>query len=330
MFGVISDRIGRKPVIIVGSILTGLGGLLIARASSYTYLLIGTALIGVGGGGTFVGIMVSMTEALPLQIGLAMGLFELAAYGGSSIGTYVAGTLGVLNGLRYPFYLIIIISAFCLALSILRLPETIKVGEGKSAEHSIGAHYKDFLKILPLSIAGFSSKVMDSLIISFIPLYLLEKGLGFEMVAVVLSAFTLSWAIFQPFTGHLSDRIGRKTITVLGLGGSSLSIIALSIINNYTSLVLLALLLGFMSALYYTPLVAMVSDIAPSDVEGTLIGSYRFFRDMGYFIGPLILGKIADVYTLNYSIYLTSVVLAFAVLVLIWSVKETYSRKVMQ
>ena len=324
IFGVISDKIGRKPVIIIGIILTGLGGALIAAASNYAHMLIGTALIGVGGGATFVGIMVSMTETLPHQIGLAMGLFELAAYGGSSIGTYFGGNLALERGLRYPFFVFILISALGAVSSFFILPETkIKANDGKTPRKSLSNYLPYFRKIMPLSLAGFSSKIMDSLMISFLPLYLLERQIGLEGVAVILSAFTLSWALLQPLTGHLSDKYGRKMMTVIGLSGSSMTIIALTLTSNYLYLVFLALFLGFEAALFYTPLVAMVSDIAPPEVEGTLIGSYRFFRDMGYFIGPVILGKIADMYKLDYSIYLTSVILLVAVIVLIFKLKET-------
>jgi MFS family permease len=324
VFGAISDRVGRKPVIITGIILTGLGGALIGRASDYASMLVGTALIGVGGGATFVGIMDSMTETLPLQIGLSMGLFELAAYGGSSIGTYAGGKLAVIRGLRYPFIVFVFISAFGAVASYFLAPETrITSGDVETVRHSLGSHFKDFFRILPLSLAGFSSKIMDSLVISFLPLYLLERGISLEGATTILSAFTLSWALLQPLTGHLSDRAGRKKITVLGLVGSSVTIIALSLTNNYLYLLFLALFLGFEAALFYTPLVAMVSDIAPSELEGTLIGSYRFFRDMGYFIGPIILGKIADIYMLNYSIYLTSLIILLAVVVLQFSVEET-------
>ena len=324
IFGVISDKIGRKPVIIIGIILTGLGGALIAAASNYAHMLIGTALIGVGGGATFVGIMVSMTETLPHQIGLAMGLFELAAYGGSSIGTYFGGNLALERGLRYPFFVFILISALGAVSSFFILPETkIKANDGETPRKSLSNYLPYFRKIMPLSLAGFSSKIMDSLIISFLPLYLLERQISLEGVTVILSAFTLSWALLQPLTGHLSDKFGRKMITIIGLFSSSITIIALTLTSNYLYLVFLALFLGFEAALFYTPLVAMVSDIAPPEVEGTLIGSYRFFRDMGYFIGPIILGKIADMYKLDYSIYLTSVILLVAVIVLIFKLKET-------
>jgi MFS family permease len=67
----------------------------------------------------------------------------------------------------------------------------------------------------------------------------------------------------------------------------------------------------------------MVSDIAPPELEGTLIGSYRFFRDMGYFAGPMLLGTIADGYGLPYAFYATSICLLIATIVLHVSSRET-------
>jgi MFS family permease len=126
-------------------------------------MLIGTSLIGIGGGGTFVGIMVSMTDVLPLQIGLAMGLFELAAYGGSSIGTYLGGILTIKQGLRYPFYIFILLSALGAIAALLFMPETRNLDETSKVPRIISREYfSDFLRIFPLCIAGFSSKIMDS------------------------------------------------------------------------------------------------------------------------------------------------------------------------
>jgi len=324
IFGAISDRTGRKPVILVGIILTGIGGAVIGSSTGYVSMLFGTALIGVGGGASFVGVMVSMTEVLPLQIGLAMGLFQLAAYGGSSIGTFLGGIFSVSYGLRYPFYSLAIISGLGAVLGIFLLPETkSKKLEGKPRNIYLKTVFQDLVKIAPLCVAGFSSKILDSLIISFLPLYLLEAQFSLGETTTVLSAFTLSWAILQPVSGHLSDLIGRKKITEVGLACSSITILAFTSTTNYLFLVLLALLLGVEAALFYTPLVAMVSDIAPQEIEGTLIGSYRFFRDMGYFVGPILLGKIADVYRLDYSFYVTSVIIMLAFIVLVFFLEET-------
>jgi MFS family permease len=138
-----------------------------------------------------------------------------------------------------------------------------------------------------------------------------------------MSAFTFSWALLQPLTGHTSDRIGRKRIIVVGLAGSVISIVCFTLTGNFTLLVAYSLILGVEAAFFYTPLVAMVSDIAPSELEGTLIGSYRFFRDMGYFVGPLLLGVLADRLGLNTAFYTTSLILLAAMFSIQIFAKET-------
>jgi MFS family permease len=138
-----------------------------------------------------------------------------------------------------------------------------------------------------------------------------------------MSAFTFSWALLQPLTGHVSDRLGRKRITVLGLASAAASIPLFTLTSDFLLLLLCALVLGVEAALFYTPIVAMVSDIAPPELEGTLIGSYRFFRDMGYFVGPILLGTMADRLGLPYAFYVTSLCLFVAMIILQVASKET-------
>ena len=321
--GALSDRVGRKPVIIVGGIVSALGGAVIASADHFAGLLLGTALIGLGGGSTFVGIMVAMTEAIPSRIGLAMGLFQLAAYGGSTLGTSLAGYLAVSHGLRQPFTVLMIISAVGAVASFLFVPETNGLHEeGARPGKRVGVTFY-VGKLWPMYFAGFSSKIMDSLVVSFLPLYLTWLGMGIGRASMVMSAFTFSWALLQPLTGHTSDRIGRKRIIVVGLAGSVISVVSFTLTGDFTLLVACALLLGVEAAFFYTPLVAMVSDIAPSELEGTLIGSYRFFRDMGYFVGPLLLGVIADRMGLTAAFYTTSLILLAAMFSIQILAKET-------
>jgi len=324
LMGALSDRIGRKPIIVIGALVSALGGMVIASANNFTVMLLGTALIGLGGGSTFVGIMVAMTEVIPKRIGLAMGLFQLAAYGGSTLGTSLAGYLAVSYGLRQPFTVLMVISTIGAIASFLFISETNNNGQDKKNKPIQKVNITS--KLGPMYFAGFSSKILDSLIVSFLPLYLTGLGMGIDKVVTVMSAFTFSWALLQPVTGHFSDTYGRKKIILLGLAGSVISIITFTMTSSFNLLVAFSLLLGVEAALFYTPLVAMVSDIAPSELEGTLIGSYRFFRDMGYFVGPLLLGTIADNLGLINAFYATSLILLVAMVSMQLLAKETIKR----
>ena len=90
--GAISDKMGRKPMLFVGSLICGFGGLLIARSATYDSLLAGTALMGAGSGISYAAIMTGMAEVVGIKRrGRFMGMFELAAYGGCSTGAAIAG-----------------------------------------------------------------------------------------------------------------------------------------------------------------------------------------------------------------------------------------------
>ena len=108
-----------------------------------------------------------------------------------------------------------------------------------------------------------------------------------------------------------------------------ISVVSFTLTVNYTILVICSLFLGIEAAFFYTPLVAMVSDIAPSELEGTLIGSYRFFRDMGYFVGPLLLGVMADNMGLTIAFYTTSLILFAAMILIQFHAKETIEARIL-
>jgi MFS family permease len=325
--GAVSDRIGRKSMIILGLILSGIGGGVIATASSYDLMLLGTAFIGLGGGASFVGIMVSLSEIVEAQKrGLIMGLFELAAYGGSSFGSLLGGVVASAFGLRAPFYTIIALSLLGTLISIMLVKETRKtIIEVKptTIEPPRQKITRSIKRSIPTYIAGFASKIMDSLVWSFLPLYLLSLRLEVIEITVVSGVFTLVWSFSQPVTGHLSDRLGRKNLITLGLTGASMCILAYPFINNFYLFIAVSTIMGFGAALYYTPLLAMVGDVSPPSLRGTFIGGYRFFRDLGYFLGPILLGIIADTYGLPYTFYSASLILLMAMSIVYVFSRET-------
>jgi MFS family permease len=326
--GAVSDKIGRKPMIILGLILSGIGGGIIATASSYELMLIGTAFIGLGGGASFVGIMVSLSEIVEAQKrGLIMGLFELAAYGGSSFGSLLGGVVARTLGLRAPFYTIIALSILGTLISIVLVKETKgkKIIEVKQTTVELPRQNiaRSIKCSIPTYIAGFASKIMDSLVWSFLPLYLLGLRMEVLEITFVSGIFTLVWSLSQPLTGHLSDRLGRKNLVTLGLTGTSICILSYPFINNYYLFIAVSTVMGFGAALYYTPLLAMVGDVSPPSLRGTFIGGYRFFRDLGYFLGPILLGIIADTYGLPYTFYTASIILLMAMGVVYVFSRET-------
>ncbi len=321
--GAISDKIGRKKMVLIGSFVCAFGGFFIAIATSYAYLLIGTALMGIGSGMAYVAIMTGMSEIVKTrQRGLSMGFFELFAYGGFSTGSIIAGFIASLYGLRAPFYLAFVLPLIGGIISYFLVTETMKTHPPtlKQELYAIKKYFKD---IFPAYFGGFVSKVGDSLAWSFMPLYLKNFQMVPEKIGVIVGAFTLSWAFSQPFTGYASDRVGRKPLIILGFLIEVVSMIVFTFTKNYYFLVILSTLMGLGTGFYYVEFPAMVGDISPPKVRGTIIGSYRFFRDMGYFVGPFLLGVVADTYGLVNIFYVTAGLLLITAIAIFKITKET-------
>jgi MFS family permease len=135
-------------------------------------------------------------------------------------------------------------------------------------------------------------------------------------ITAVSAVFTLVWSLTQPLTGRWSDHVGRKRLITLGLLSTSICILSYPFITRFYFFIVISIIMGLGAALYYTPLLAMVGDMSPSHLRGTFIGGYRFFRDLGYFLGPIILGAIADGYKLTYTFYAASITMLLAACVI--------------
>ena len=315
--GAICDRIGRKPMMLLGSVICGCGGLLIAISTTYDFLLVGSALMGAGSGMSYVAIMTSMAERVGIKKrGFSMGMFELAAYGGFSIGAAFAGLLAATYGLRMPFYLAFMMPLFAGIISFPFLKETrphLLVTDGPiNWKTSIEEMFKHVRPVIPAYIGGFVSKIADSLAWSFLPVYLSQLHMNAQTVTIVVGSFTASWALSQPFTGYLSDIIGRKMLTVLGLILEAICLLLFTDVRDSGMGIALCLAMGLGTGLYYVALPTTVGDASPLHIRGSMLGGYRFFRDMGYFVGPLLLGAAADAYGLTIIFYLTATFLIFA------------------
>jgi MFS family permease len=150
-------------------------------------------------------------------------------------------------------------------------------------------------RLAAISQAGLVEKFVDALIWVFYPVYLYQHGLTLADIGWVVGAYGFVWGGSQLFTGRLSDRVGRQKPIVWGmwLCGAGVGLMLLG--ENVWWWSFCAALTGFGMALLYPNLSAAVADIAHPNWRGSAIGIYRFWRDIGYGIGALSLGVVANV-----------------------------------
>ena len=148
------------------------------------------------------------------------------------------------------------------------------------------------------SQAGLIEKFTDTLAWGLFPLYFAGHGLSPAAIGAVVAAYTRTWAVLQIYTGHLTDRIGRKWPIAIGMWLAAGGIALVALTATLVFWVVGAVLMGVGMALLYPTLLAVVSDVAAPRWRATSLGVYRLWRDSGYAFGALAIGIVADAFGL--------------------------------
>jgi MFS family permease len=127
-----------------------------------------------------------------------------------------------------------------------------------------------------------------------IPLYLAAAGLPLEQVAVIAALYPGVWGFSQLVTGALSDRWGRKWLIAAGMWIQALGIALFVMGGAFRIYAGGAILLGIGTAMVYPTLIAAISDVAHPAWRASAVGVYRLWRDLGYAVGALLAGVLAD------------------------------------
>ncbi|HET7372041.1 MAG TPA: MFS transporter, partial [Gemmatimonadaceae bacterium] len=317
--GRLSERIGRKRVLLIGWIVALPIPPMLWYAPTWSWVIAATVLLGVNQGLTW-----SMTQTAKLDItkmeerGLTIGLNEFAGYVGVAIAgmatAYLAAALGARVALL-AFGLSAIVLA--LVLTLLWVQDTLPWAHVESARHAAGTasgpqprfpsnisehpttwevltlvSWRD-RRLAAICQAGLVEKFVDALVWVFYPVYLYQRGVSLPQIGWIVGVYGFIWGGAQLVTGRLSDQVGRQKPIVWGmlLCGAGVGLMLVS--DGVAWWSLCAALTGLGMALLYPNLSAAVADIAHPNWRGSAIGIYRFWRDLGYGIGALGLGLVA-------------------------------------
>jgi MFS family permease len=316
--GTLSDRFGRKPVLLAGWLIGVPVPLLLMWAPTWNWVIAANVLLGVNQGLTW-STTVNMKIDLvgPMRRGLAMGLNEAAGYGGVALTAYLTGFIAQQAGLRpQPFFLGLAYAGAGLGLSALFVRETRAhaqfeaagiVGGRPAPPRRLGEIFvQTSFREPALSAAcagGLTNNLNDGMAWGLFPLFFASHGLSVAAIGILVALYPLVWAGGQLVTGALSDRIGRKLLIVSGLGVQALALVLIGSGHSFGIWALGAVGLGLGTAMAYPTLLAAVGDVAHPDWRASAVGVYRLWRDAGFVIGALVSGVVADVFGLVAAIW---------------------------
>jgi MFS family permease len=322
--GHLADIWGRKRVLVIGWLFGLPVPFIVMWAPSWDWVVVANALLGINQGFAWSMTVIMKVDLVgPRSRGLAVGLNEFAGYLAVGVTAFLTGYIAAHYGLRpAPFYLGIGYAVLGLALSVLLVRDTREHVQLEARGNQESSEPASFWKIFSLTTfgdrnlfaacqAGLVINLNDGMSWGIFPLFFISVGLGVERIGILKAVYPATWGILQIATGPLSDRWGRKGLIVAGMWVQSAGLFLTALTRSFEWWLLGSLLLGVGTAMVYPSLIAAVSDASNPTWRARSLSVYRFWRDLGYAIGALSAGLIAD------SFGLASAINAFAALTFI-------------
>lgn len=316
--GRLSDRYGRKAVLIAGWLIATPVPFLLMWAPTWNWILFANVFLGISQGLTWSTTVIMKIDLVgSKQRGLAMGLNEFAGYFAVAGSALLTGLIASNYGLRpEPFYLGVAYSFIGLLMSVLLIRETkhhVRLELRNHDEKSSLSQREIFFKtsfldrnLSSVTQAGFVNNLNDGMAWGLFPIFFASAGLGIEKIGWLAAIYPATWGIFQLWTGHLSDSIGRKWLIAVGMWVQAVGIMLTVVSNEFWGFAVGGTLLGIGTAMVYPTLLATIGDVAHPSWRASSVGIYRFWRDSGYAIGAIISGITADLFGLPSAIWLVA------------------------
>lgn len=338
--GGLADRHGRKPVLVAGWIVALPVPLLIIAAPDWSWVVVANVLLGISQGLTWSTTVIMKVDLVgPARRGLALGLNEASGYMAVAAAALATGLIAETAGLRpAPFFLGLVVAGLGLGVSGLFVRETrehvalesgaTEVGSGGALagpgwqaivwRTSVGDR-----RLFAASQAGLVNNLNDGMAWGLLPLFFASRGLPVGQIAVLAATYPAVWGVLQIGTGAWSDRVGRRPLIVMGMLMQAASIGVIAWGNGFATWLVAAAALGVGTALVYPTLIAVLADVAAPSWRASAIGVYRLWRDLGFAVGAIVSGLVADAAGMPAAIWLVAVLTALSGIVVAALLVET-------
>ena len=343
--GNLSDKWGRKNVLVLGWLFGIPVPIILLLAPNWNWIIFANILLGVNQGLAW-----SMTVNMKIDLvgkerrGLALGLNEFAGYVSVALVGFVTGYLASMYGLKpYPFYLGIAFATLGLIISWVIVKDTRKFTEleikNDLSSENVNVSKPDlnfkqvFIQtswknrtLLSVSQAGLINNLIFGVTWGLFTLYFASFAVGISEIGFLKALHPGIWGVLQLLTGTFSDKVGRKVLIYPGMIIQGIGIWVVLFTGSMLGWIIGMSLLGVGTALVYPTLLAAISDVAHPKWRATSLGVYRFWRDLGFVFGAVGIGYIADLFGLNNAIQLVAFLAVGSGIFVLVVMKETINR----
>jgi len=323
--GKLANRFGRKNLLLLGWLFAIPIPFILINASSWNWVVFANILLGINQGLTWSSTVVMKIDLVgEKNRGMAMGINEFAGYFAVGVVAFLTGYIAQKYGVTpYPFYLGIGISIIGLLLSLFFVKDT-RVFVAKEQETTLTEKLDHvFLEtsfknknLSAITQAGLVNNLNDGMIWGLLPILLLSLNYDSKDIGIIAAIYPAVWGIGQLFTGKMADLYSKKRMLFWGMLLQGIAIILIPYFTSFFSLITIATILGLGTALVYPTFLSAIADATPPRQRAESIGVFRLWRDLGYAIGAILSGIIADVFGIPSAILTIGVITILSSLII--------------
>jgi MFS family permease len=309
--GTLANKFGRKKLLVAGWIIGIPIPFILMLAPSWSWIIAANVLLGINQGLTWSSTVVMKIDLVgEKQRGFAMGLNEFAGYIAVALIAFLTGWIASEYGIRpYPFYVGIGLVFLGLIGSVFFIKDTKHHVAKETITNTIprlknifwDTTWKD-KNLGSVTQAGLINNLNDGMAWGIFPILLATKGFSIAEIGIVTAIYPAVWGIGQLFTGRMADKFCKKDMLYIGMFLQAIALIVLVWANAMLHFVILTSILGWGTAMVYPTFLATVAENTNPQDRAKSIGIFRLWRDLGYAIGAILTGIIADLISINAAI----------------------------
>jgi len=330
--GALANRLGRRNLLIIGWALALPVPFVLMYAPNWNWIVACNVLLGI-----HQGLAWSSTVVMKIDLvgekdrGLAMGLNEFAGYIAVAAVAFGTGWIAGEYGLRpYPFYIGIVLAVLGLFTTVLFIRDTRHHVAIESAESNLPKLRSIFWDTTirdrtlgSVTQAGLVNNLNDGMMWGLFPLLLAIKGFSLAEIGTVTAIYPAVWGLGQIVTGKMSDHFNKRMLLFLGMLLQGIALLFVAFASEFLHFVALAAVLGWGTAMVYPTFLSAIAEYTHPQDRAKSLGVFRFWRDLGYAIGAILTGIVADLFSIPASIVLVAVLTMFSALIIQFRMSTT-------
>ena len=311
--GRLANKYGRKNLLLFGWLLAIPVPFILINAPSWNWVIFANVLLGIHQGLTWSSTVVMKIDLVgEKDRGFAMGLNEFAGYVAVGVVAFFTGFIAHKYGVTpYPFYIGIFIAIIGFIITALWVKDTRQFIQQESNTIKSNIQQNIFIEtsfknktLSSVTQAGLVNNLNDGMIWGLLPILLLSLQYNNEKIGIITAIYPSVWGIGQLFTGKMSDHYSKKEMLFWGMFLQGVAIIAIPFYTEFYALSSISALLGIGTALVYPTFLSTIAQEATPMQRAESIGTFRLWRDLGYAIGAILSGITADLFGIEYAIFL--------------------------